>query len=322
MTNNDDVEENMDGDEENENSPGVLDNTTNQLFFSNSTNNQKSIYSNFSNSKNNNNNCKESNFYLQADSYDANLSCNKNLEYVPSSDFNMYKSNYNNNFHNNYQTYRFECSKLMSNDAYEPPITPTNFDLRNLLKAKSSNQRDSSPEKYSPKCIRSNDEQQKDCDHLEDLDYSLPITQPINISNEIYMNKRNKMYPRKNDYANKRAYPNKSNYSNDKYENSPLRKINNNSRGHDETSDKEFFSERNKEESENSEPNNECKNDDVDEDEDEDDLSYKKMRSVVAKAIVSSDKRKMLFYLKKGDSARITSRKFQFILHMHFYHKN
>ncbi len=69
----------------------------------------------------------------------------------------------------------------MSNDAYEPPNTPTNYDLRKYLKEKTS-KLPQLPEKYSPKMLsRSDDDKLMNSQNLDELvDYALPITQPIN----------------------------------------------------------------------------------------------------------------------------------------------
>ena len=71
---------------------------------------------------------------------------------------------------------------------------------------------------------------------------------------------------------------------------------NNSSRSHDETSDKEIKEDIENNNESSNEFNNVAEDKEVDDDE-EDDLSYKKMRSVVAKAIISNEKRKM-FYAK------------------------
>jgi hypothetical protein len=257
------------------------------------------------------------NFYLQTDNYETSKSTSTtfttphsgpNLEYVPTSmrDFTKYNKNNNDNddngnpnfHHNNYQTYRFECSKLMPmNAAYEPPstttqTTATNYDLRSFLKSKKSS-RPQSPhrdatttttthEQYSPKSL--SDHHQHHQSNLEDLEYSLPITQPINISNEIYLsNYQHRIYNgnsnNKRGYLhnnnNFKGYPDDSKYKNNTYNHNNKQSgvdsnnNNNNCIGDDHNAD----------------------DDDDDDDEDEDDdLSYKKMRSVVAKAIISNDK--------------------------------
>lgn len=248
----------------------------------------------------NNENEKKSTTTIASNNYtDQENSIISQIEYVPTnmSNFNKYNNSYPNFHHNNYQTYRFECSKLMPiNAAYEPPNTTTtqtstNYDLRSFLKSKSS--RPQSPpnhgvttsqqhEQYSPKSL--SDHQSN---NLEDLDYSLPITQPINISNEIYLSN---YQHRINSNNNKRGYLhyNSNNNSFNSYSNESK---SNNKVGED---------------------NSKCIDDDdndKDDDEDEDDdLTYKKMRSVVAKAIISNDKPNNYSYRDSPSSRNYSSR--------------
>ena len=306
-------------DENNNENAGTEINNNNSHANNNNLNQSSTYY--------NNSNTNKYNKYLQIDSYDSNPSQNQ-LEYVPTSNLNSYKNNYNTNFHNNYQTYRSECSKLMSNDAYEPPNAKSAYDLRTFLKAKTFRQQQEEEQQqqnqpYVPELIEhANSEVQVEhyspkkaaswintntstnsgsgCEsvskNLEDLDYSLPITQPINISNEIFMSKRNHgNYAQRNNGMNgggKRPFlANKgSNYCSDANF-SPITHV---TRVRNDKSDSNQSQEETaaKEGEENAATDHDDENnDESDDDDDAYDLTYKKMRSVVAKAFISNDKR-------------------------------
>lgn len=184
-----------------------------------------------------------------------------------------FKNNNSNNFHNNYQTYRIECSKLIPNDEYEPnPINDTNnslnnnSDLRNFLIAKAIRQQ------IQTNSNNYNDDDDNENTKLEDLDYSEPITEPINIKNEFYKNPY---------YDNKRKYNRDSSYF---YKNKNL--YTEDSIIHNNVYYNNQINEQNIEKNDNLKSNNDLNGNQGDEDEDEDeddddDQSHKKLKSVV-----------------------------------------
>ena len=108
------------------------------------------------------------------------------------------------NFHSKYETYRLECSRLMSNDAYEPDTVEgiraevsSNSDLRNLLRSKTQSTSDlASAEPYDP-CFPSFDNEIKfskknSFNKLESersVFYSTNKTQQPSVPQSIYINR-------------------------------------------------------------------------------------------------------------------------------------
>lgn len=204
-------------------------------------------------------------------------------------DLNYKKFNSINQYHNKYQTYKLECSRRFAkNDAYEPVestigvynsdcgSTETNsgYDLRDFLRSKtisknneSTNNIDASNHLNTDSAIL-NDSNKL----LDDLNYSKPITQPINLTHAELFNNKSYRYA-KNNFG---YYTNRAN-------------------------DYEKFSsqsvDKNKKLNDGSLSDNRDDLDDIEEeednDEDEDDVSnYKKLKSVVTKPVASSSSTK------------------------------
>lgn len=118
---------------------------------------------------------------------------NKNELYNRSENFN--KAEFN-NYHCNYQTYRVECSRLMSNDAYDPNsicdeqinTLPQDFDLRNFLREKAYRQQ----EQFQSENIGFLN------DNPDEIVYSEPITKPIEVKKEFNYKYRHKNFSRYN----------------------------------------------------------------------------------------------------------------------------
>ena len=102
------------------------------------------------------------------------------------------------NYHFNYQTYRAECSKLMADDAYDPNSIhdrhePEGFDLRNFLREKAYKHQQESGVRLAEGSTLSTKTNENG-----DVVYEQPITQPIDIKNELSKLKRKNYF----DYFN------------------------------------------------------------------------------------------------------------------------
>lgn len=224
---------------------------------------------------------KNSNLYQEYEPADSNNNFDHFSIQHQDDNRNHYLSDYNNsetknfsekpdlnNYHcKNYQTYRTECSKLMSHDAYDPnslyepqnSTLPQDFDLRNFLREKALHQQ----EQLNHSQININNNNFLN-DIPDGIVYSEPITKPIEINLDFNYNKhRNKLnYSRYNNNIN----------SNHNIENFMY---NNNKRN-------EFY-------------NNNVKNEDdnlsmeSDTDSEDEFLSNKKLKSVVA--VISNEKK-------------------------------
>ena len=246
---------------------------------------------------------------------------------MPSNTNSYFNNNeaHNNSYQSNYQTYRFECSKIMSSsDAYEPAFNfernnnkstiTNNFDLRNFLRSKQQQQQDvSQTVNYQYQIEYDQAEQQQQytneqtnriVTNLEDLDYSEPITQPISIDTKYGYNRyrsNSNGYKRKfnercryfsSDVDGSREYLNGSmvNLANVDGENGQ-----NGENKCDRDGENNGFSNNEEYQAQNDDPGEE----DTD-DEEEEDLRRKKIRSVVvAKVIVPNEKCKF-FFLNAG----------------------
>lgn len=255
---------------------------------------------------------------------------NNQDEYVPSNTNSYFNNNeaHNNSYQSNYQTYRFECSKIMSSsDAYEPAFNfernnnkstiTNNFDLRNFLRSKQQQQQDvSQTVNYQYQIEYDQAEQQQQytneqtnriVTNLEDLDYSEPITQPISIDTKYGYNRyrsNSNGYKRKfnercryfsSDVDGSREYLNGSmvNLANVDGENGQ-----NGENKCDRDGENNGFSNNEEYQAQNDDPGEE----DTD-DEEEEDLRRKKIRSVVvAKVIVPNEKCKFFFFKCRSNS--------------------
>jgi len=189
--------------------------------------------------------------------------------------FNHYASDCNennpsefNSFHCNYQTYRNECSKLMPNDEYEPnslsseqTSLPQGFDLRNFLREKAMRQQ------------IENTSSQELGHYPEDLDYSEPITRPIEIKQELFYHKfKGKPYTKYNNNNNN------NNSNNGKYYHCEM-----NRKYMNEGEVTQQVTQENEDETPSS----------AEESDEEFRAGHKKLRSVVAKAILSIDNKEL-----------------------------
>lgn len=114
-------------------------------------------------------------------------------------------------FKNKYQRYRDRCTRIMSNEAYEPDMisynlkeTLNNLDLRRLLKEKLE-ESESTNDHCNTDLI------------LEQLDHAYrPITEPISLTkNDFYVNSnyRSKIAYHGDQYGETKYWKNNSNYS-------------------------------------------------------------------------------------------------------------
>ena len=195
---------------------------------------------------------------------------------------------------NNYQTYRAECSKLMANDEYDPDSIygkqnnmPVGFDLRNFLREKALRQQleetmkrhDNNDDERESSSSNNIDDQSKD---PEDLDYSQPITKPIQVDKD-YFKYRPKIYNNRNnnDYRHKYSSTRDNNdLNNDRVNRYNDQSPDENKNIKDNLNDKNY--------NVHTESKDDVENADNETDEDEE-LSYKKLRSVVAKAIINNN---------------------------------
>lgn len=170
---------------------------------------------------------------------------------------------------NSYQTYRTECSKLMSNDEYDPnslydpsrnqqnsTAMPQAFDLRSFLRQKAQQQQGSD-------AFNANTGFYTDYTNPDDIVYSEPITRPIEITNNFMYNRghRHRGFSRFNSHT--------SFYDNNNGENAKRQRYT-----HDEDAANEekanTFS-------------------DSESEEEESFLNSKKLKSVIVKAVMSTD---------------------------------
>lgn len=217
-----------------------------------------------------------------------------------------------NNFHCNYQTYRVECSRLMSNDAYEPDSANdnlnakvNNFDLRTFLRDKAYRKQQEidpfNPNEYVPTNLNHFNASNANTNgsNLENLDYFYqPITEPITVQkNEFYFNNNN-------NNLNKKIYYNRKFSSHFGDTPSSLTSydfnnvlcgvnqqhfINNNTDfNNEETNDQQCLN-GSKEDVKNDTPEKENDND-TDDDEEEDFKNGKKLKSIVLPKIINQCK--------------------------------
>lgn len=183
---------------------------------------------------------------------------------------NSLNDNYNTNCNRSnryYQTYRDECSKLMSNDAYDPssiyephnnPTLPQDFDLRNFLREKALRQQEQ---------IKSETFFETDPNAIV---FSEPITRPIEINREFLYKYR----PRHSSKVENLSYD----HNRRRFSNTSCIDAKNEVSETDTTSSNKRMSECNS-----------VENQDSDE---ESYLNNKKLKSVVAKAILPMNDKK------------------------------
>lgn len=135
--------------------------------------------------------------------YEQGESHNSQIPHI----YNEAANQYGQEQHNNYLTYRDECSKLIPNDAYDPKglyepaySMPDDFDLRNFLRNKASQHQ------HEPV----NDAENA----TNEIVYTEPITKPIEVQRDYYMKRprQNKNYNR---YLNESFVARKANEYND-----------------------------------------------------------------------------------------------------------
>lgn len=215
------------------------------------------------------------------------------------------------NYPYNYQTYRTECSKLMSNDEYdlinqyEPQphkstALPSDFDLRNLLRQKtvSQNQQNMSLDSFPG---NGNIGFYTDYTNPDDIVYSEPITRPIEISNSFitrggYRNNSRNFNRFQNSYCVNNFSSETVNQKH-RYERDAQGKALCHSVSNMEGADNSFST-------------------DSGSDDEESFLSNKKLKSVIVKAVMSSDTTKSETSTK-GDRTRSRSRSRDFSRNRH-----
>lgn len=206
-----------------------------------------------------------------------------------------FKSDYSSqrNYQNNYQTYRAECSKLISNEEYDPnslpdhanyqnnKALPQDFDLRNFLRQKNASQQQ---QQESDRFTNSNGNTRFYTDYTnpDDVVYSEPITRPIEITNNFMHNRA---------YRHHRSY-NRLNSHSSLYANSGEKTYNNKRQKYTH------------EDEANEDASSLC---DSESDEEENFLNNKKLRSVIVKAVISTDTTKSEV-LNTSDGSRSQSR--------------
>jgi hypothetical protein len=190
-------------------------------------------------------------------------------------------------YQNKYETYKMKYSKqFTSNDVYEPTET-NNLDDDNV----SSNKSDLREYLRHKKITNSNHETSKynenfnnNQNNFDDLDYSQPITKPINISREELIYKNSNRYQRNDINTNNNNYQ--------KYANRNITKMNSNETVSSINEDN-LSKYKDGSLSDNRDEDEEFQDDPSDEEE-EDVASYKKLKSVV---IVSNNKGRFIFIL-------------------------
>lgn len=115
--------------------------------------------------------------------YDQNE--NNDSGYHVENNLNENSNEYKQEQTNNYRTYREECTKLMSNDAYDPnaigeptQVMPEDFDLRNFLRNKASQQQLQQSQQHELVYDNGNSP--------NEIVYTEPITRPIEIQRDYY----------------------------------------------------------------------------------------------------------------------------------------